>query len=140
MSVVALTLYPSFVEGKNEGKHNLQTDQIMVAFTNAAPNPAHTVLADLSPINHANMSSRVLSMVSSSMSGGTYRFIVADNTITSSGGSSGPYQHIHIYNNTATNKDLIAYGSFAAAKTLEDTDQQVLDFDGTEGLLKDVIV
>lgn len=124
-----------FVEDVAEKKHNLGTDVLTVALTNSAPVATNTVLANITQISYTNLSTRALTTSSSAQTSGTYKLVIADLTLTSAGGTTGPFRYIVIYNDTATNDELIGWYDYGTALTLGDGDQIVLNFDGTGGLL-----
>lgn len=130
------TKFNSFVEAACEKKHDLGSDTLVVALTNTAPNATDAVLSDISEITYTYMdkTARTLSVSSSSQSGGTYKLVVSDKTLTSTGGSTGPFQYVVIYNDTATNDELICYFDKGSSITLSDGESLSLDFDDTNGL------
>ena len=127
--------FNSFVAAIANKVHNLGSDQLMVALTNSAPSASNTVLADITQISYTYCSSRVLTTTSSTQVSGTYRLILADLLLLASGGSVGPFRYIVIYNNTATNKELIGYYDYGSALTLATTESLNLDFDNTNGVI-----
>ena len=129
--------FQCFVEDLAEGVHDLASDQLAVALSNTAPTVAtDDELADITEITYANCSARALTTSSSAQSGGTYKLVIADLLLEASGGSVGPFQYIVIYNDDATNDELICYFDYGSALTLSDGESLNLDFDGTEGLLQ----
>lgn len=130
--------FNSFVEAEAEKVHNLGADQLMVALTNTLPVATNTQLTDITQIAYTNLSSRVLTTLSSAQTSGTYKLVIQDLTLTSTGGSTGPFRYAVIYNNTATNKELISWFDYGSAITLADGESILLDFDGTNGLLQKV--
>jgi hypothetical protein len=128
--------FNSFVEAVAEKTHNLQSDTLMVALSNTLPTASNTQLSNITEVSYANCSSRALTVATSAQTSGTYKLVVNDITLTASGGTVGPFQYIIIYNNTATNKELIGFFDRGAAITLQDGDTFLLDFDGTNGLLQ----
>lgn len=129
--------FNSFTEALAEKIHNLGADQLMVALTNVVPVASNTQLSDLTEITYTNLSTRVLTTLSSSQTSGTYKLVVQDLTLTSTGGATGPFRYVAIYNNTATNKELVAWFDYGiSGVTLADGESFLIDFDGTNGLLQ----
>ena len=122
--------FNSFVEALAEGKHNLSTDTLKVALSNASNAPsasADAVLADITTVSVANLDNVTLSVTSSSQTSGTYKLVVDDKTMTASG-AVGPFQYVIIYNDTATNKELICWYDYGSEVTLASGDTFKLDF------------
>lgn len=116
-----------FVEDVAEKKHNLASDQLAVALTNSAPAATNTVLADITEINYTNLSSRNITTVSSSQSSGTYALVLADLTLTASG-PVGPFRYAVIYNDTASNDELIGWYDYGSSISLANGETFKLDF------------
>lgn len=119
-----------FVENLCEKAFNLGTDTLKIALTAAANAPTNTMskLADLTEISYTNCSSRTLTVASSSQSAGTYSLVINDLTLTASGGTVGPYRYVIMYDDTATNDELIGYWDRGSDHTISDGDSVVLDF------------
>jgi hypothetical protein len=132
--MATFTKVDSFNESAAEKIHNLGSDTLMVALTNTAPLVSNTVLVNITEISYTNLSSRVLTTTSSSTSAGVYRLILADLTLTASG-AVGPFRYAVIYNNTATNKDLIGFSDYGSSISLANGETLRLDFDNVNGLL-----
>jgi hypothetical protein len=130
--------FNSFVEALAEKVHNLASDQVKVALcaTANAPVAANTVLADLVEIAYTNLSSRNVTTVSSGQTAGTYKLVLDDLTLTVSGGAVSAFQYIVLYNDTATNKELIGFYDYGSSVTLTDGDQFILDFSPTNGVIQ----
>ena len=128
----------SFVEALAEKVHNLGSDTLTVALVAAAnaPTQSNTQLSQLTQISYTNCSSRALSITSSSQTTGTYKLVIADLVLTASGGSVGPFRYIVVYNETATNDELIGYYDYGSDLTLADGESLTLDFSPTNGLLQ----
>lgn len=127
--------FNSFVEVLAEKGHNLGSDTLKVALTNSAPAASNTVLADITEVSYTNLSSRTLVQSSSAQSSGTYKLVINDLVLTSSGGTTGPFRYVVIYNDTATSDELIAWYDYGSSITLGDGETLTLDFSPTNGLL-----
>lgn len=134
--MASFTKINKFVLNMAQKAFNLGSDSLKVALTNSAPNvTTANQLSDITEISYANCSARALTTSSSTQTGGTYKLVVADLTLTASG-TVGPFQYVVIYDDTATNKELIGYYDYGSALTLANTDTLLLDFDNTNGLLQ----
>ncbi len=132
--------FNSFVEALAEKVHNLGSDQLVVALTAAANAPVatNTQLSNLTQISYTNLSSRNLTTSSSSQSSGTYKLVLADLVLTSSTGDVAAFRYIVIYNDTATNDELIGWYDYGSDLTLHGAngDTLTIDFDATNGVLQ----
>lgn len=133
--MATFTKFNSFVEALAEKAHNLGGDQLVVAFTNSAPSASNTVLTDITQITYTNLSSRNITTSSSSQTSGTYKLVLTDLVLTASG-SVGPFRYAVIYNDTATNDELIGYYDYGSSITMSIGETFTVDFDGTNGLLQ----
>lgn len=129
--------FNSFVEAVAEKVHNLGSDQLVVALTAAANAPVatNTVLANLTQISYTNCSSRNITTSTSSQTSGTYRLVLTDLVLTASGGSIAAFRYVVIYNDTATNDELIGWYDYGSDLTIASGETFTIDFDGTNGLL-----
>src|SRR5215471_9119440 len=127
--------FNSFVEALAEKVHNLGSDSLKVALTNTAPVATNTQLSNITEISYTDCSSRALVISSSSQTSGVYKLVIAELVLTSSG-TVGPFRYVVVYNDTATNKELIAWFDKGSSVTLDNTETLTLDFDGTNGLLQ----
>jgi hypothetical protein len=128
--VAAFAKFHSFVEALAEKVHNLGSDQLVVALTNTAPTSANTVLSDITQVAYTYCSSRNLTTSSSSQTSGTYSLVLADLTLTATGGGIGPFRYVVIYNDTPTSPadPLIGYYDYGSSITVADTESFVIDF------------
>ena len=127
--------FDCFVENVAEKVHNLGSDQLTLALTNTAPVAGNTVLANITEITYTNLSTRNLTTSSSSQTSGLYKLVVADTTLTSTGGSTGPFRYVVVYNSTAAGGPLIGWYDYASALTLNSGESLTVDFDQVNGLL-----
>ncbi len=133
------TFFNSFTEALAEKVHNLGSDTLKVMLTNTAPDVTDTQKTDLTEISGGNgytAGGHALTQTASAQASGTYKLTIQDITITASGGSIGPFRYAVIYNDTATNDELIAFYDYGSNLTLSDTDTFPIDFDGANGFLQ----
>lgn len=133
--MATFTKFDPFVLALAEGKHNLSTAQLMVALSNVAPSAGNSVLADITEISYANVSSRIVTTVSSSQTGGLYKLVLQDLVLTASG-AVGAWRYVILYNNTATNKELIGHWDRGVSQGMNNLDTVNLNFDGTLGVVR----
>ena len=125
--------FQCLVEDLAEKKHNLGSDTLKVAFSNASNAPsasADVKLADITTIATTNLDSVTLTVSSSSQTSGTYKLAVADKTLTATGDVPA-FRYVIIYNDTAANDELICFFDYGSEVTLAKDDTFKLDF-GTE--------
>jgi hypothetical protein len=134
--------FNSFVEAIAEKVHNLGADSLKIALTAAAAAPVatNTQLSNLTEISYDNVvttpnADRVLGLTSSSQTSGTYRLILPDMTITATGGAIAAFRYIVLYNDTATNDELIGWYDYESDLTLATGESLLIDFNGTDGVL-----
>jgi len=127
--------FNSFVEALAEKKHNLWSDQLVIALTNVAPLATNSVLTDLTQIDYTNISSRNLTTVSSAQTSWTYKLVVSDLSLTASG-VVPTFRYVVIYNDTAPSKELIGFYDYGSAVDLQTAQQFVLDFDQTDWVIQ----
>lgn len=133
--MATFTKFNSFVEAVAEKAHNLGSDQLVIALTNSAPLAANSVLADLTQISYTNCSSRNITTASSAQTSGTYKLTLTDLVLTASGGSFGPFRYATIYNDTASNDELIGFYDYGSSITVAAGETFTIDFDGSNGVL-----
>ena len=124
----------SFSEALAEKVHNLGSDTLTIALTNTAHTTSWTQLSDLTEVAYTNLSARVITTTTSAQTAGTYKLVLADLVLTASG-AVGPFQYVYIYNDSATNDELIGYYDYASAVTMADGDTFTIDFDPSAGAL-----
>jgi hypothetical protein len=135
--MAAFNKFNAFVEALAEKVHNLGSDQIVVALCAAANAPVagDAVLTDLTEISYTNCSTRNITTDTSAQTGGTYKLVLTDLTLTAGGGPVGPFRYIVLYNDTAASDNLIGFYDYGSDLTLADGESLTLDFDGSNGVL-----
>lgn len=134
--MASLVKINSFVENRNNGKINLGGTGLTVALTNTAHTATWDELADLTQVSYTNLSSRVITVVSSTQTGGTYKLILTDLVLTASG-EVGPFRYVYIYDDASTGDKLCWYYDYGSAVTMQDGDTFTINFDGTDGVITD---
>ncbi len=135
--MAAFNKFNDFVNALSDKLHNLATDQITVALCATANTPlaANTKLADLTEISYANLSSRNITTGSSGQSGGTYKLVLNDLTLTASG-TVAAFQYVVLYNNTSGLKNLIGWYDYGSPLTLLTGASLLIHFDAVNGALQ----
>jgi len=128
--VATFNKFNSFVEALAEGTHNLGADTLTIALTNTAPVAGNTVLANITEIAYTNVSSRVLTSVTSAQSSGTYTLDAADLVLTASG-TVPTFRYVVLYNDTATSDELIGYYDYGSAVDLLNGETFTITFDAS---------
>ena len=131
---ITFTKINSFVENLAEKLIDLSGNGLTVALTNTAHTATWDELADLSQVSYTNLSTRVITVDSSSQTSGTYTLKLTDLVLTASG-TVGPFRYIYIYDDNSTGDKLIGYYDYGTAITMENTETLTLNFDGTNGVL-----
>ena len=134
----AFNKFNSFVEAIGQKKHNLNADTLKVVLSNTAPSATNAVLADITQIANGNGYTTGGSTVGSTgytQTSGTAKLVGNDVVFTATG-SLGPYRYSILYNDTATNDELIGWWDKGASETLASGEQHTVNFDGTNGILQ----
>lgn len=127
--------FQPFVENVAEKVFNLGSDTLKVALTNTAPTNTFGTLSQITEISYTNLSTRAITTTSSAQSSGTYKLVLTDLVLTASG-AVGPFRYVVIYDDTASNDELICYYDYGSSVTLASGDTFTIDFDATNGVLQ----
>ena len=117
---------------------NLGSDTLKVALTNSAPLATYNQLSQITQISGTNgytTGGTAATISSSAQTSGTYKLVLADVVFTASGGSIGPFQYAVLYDDTATNDELIGYWDYGTNITLTNGNTFTVDFDPSTGVL-----
>ena len=125
----------AFVEHLAEGVHNFSSDSsctITIFLTTNAEVPVAStdaVLADITTISYANLSSRVVSVSASSQSSGTYSLVLTDHTLTASG-NVATFRMVGHYNDDPTSPadPLIQWYNHGSDVTLANGETYDIDY------------
>jgi hypothetical protein len=130
--------FQSFVEKLAEKVHNLGSDVIKVMLTNTAPSAsASNVKADITEITAGNgytAGGTAATITSSAQTAGVYKLVLGDVVFTATG-TVGPFRYVVLYNDTATNKDLIGFYDYGSSISLSNGETFTVDFDPSAGVL-----
>lgn len=135
--MAAFNKFNSFVEAVAEKKHDLGSDALFVCLTNTAPVAANAVKADITEIAAGNgyvAGGAQATQAASAQTAGTYKLTINDVVFTATG-AIGPFRYAVLYNNTATNKELIGWWDYGSSITLANGETFTVDFDAANGVL-----
>lgn len=126
MATSAYFKFNCFVEDESEKKHDFANDTFTLLLTNTAPVATNTVAANISQISYTNISSRVLTGVTSVQSpAGTLKVDCADLTLTASG-VVPTFRYVVVSNSTAAGGPLVCWFDFGG--TIDMVNLDTLDF------------
>ena len=133
MPTSSFSKFNSFVEAEAEKVHNLGSDALTVAMTNAANAPVagNTVLANLTQIDYTNCSARTLTVTTSAQSAGTYTLDANNLVLTATGGALPAFRYVVLYNDTATNDELIGWYDYGSDLTLAENETLTIAFNAS---------
>lgn len=120
--MAAFNKFNSFIEAVFEKKHDFSADTLKWALTNTAPTAANSVLANITQVENGNgyPGSNTQTISASSQTGGVYSAFMSGNvTFTAAGGTIGPFRYAVIYNDSATNDELVGFYDYGSAVTLQ---------------------
>ena len=112
---------------------NVGSDQFVVALCAAAnaPTAENSLLADLTVISYTNLSSRNLTTSAAIESGGEYRVLFSDLTLSASGGAVAAFRYIVIYDDTVSGDPLVGFLDYGSDLTLQNGESLLVDWTGS---------
>lgn len=128
----------SFAEALAEKAHNLGADTLKIMLSNTAPSQSNTVKTDITEISAGfgySAGGATVTITSSAQTTGLYKLVGDDVVITASGGSIGPFRYAVLYNDTASNDELIGYWDYGSSITLAAGESITIDLDASNGIL-----
>jgi hypothetical protein len=130
--MAALVFFDCFFEDSMEKVHDLGSDALTIALSNTAPTVATDhELTDITQIAAGNgytTGGQALDSITSSQTSGTYTLDAANEVFTASGGTMATFRYAVLYNNTATNDELIGYWDHGSGISLADTETCTITF------------
>lgn len=139
--LTTITLFNCFSLAMGEKKHNLASDVLKLALCAAgnAPVATNTKLSDLTVISYTNLSDLALTTTSFTLASNISKLVIADKVLTASGAVAA-FRYAVIYNDMATDKDLIGWYDLGAPVTMANSgDTYTLDFSETNGVLQGAV-
>lgn len=137
--MAAYNKFNDYVEQLAKAVHNWSTHTFKAMFTNSAPLASNSVKADLTEISAGGgytAGGLTLDTVTLSETGGTAKVTIADEVLTASGGSIGPFRYVPLYNDTPTSPadPLVCWYDYGSSITLASGESLTIDFDASNGL------
>ncbi len=133
--MATFTKVDKFVLNLGSKVFNLASDTLKVALTNTIPVVATAnQLSNITEISYTNCSARTVTTTSFTQTSGTAKLVLADLVLTASG-AVGPFQYVVLYDDTASNDELIGFYDYGSALTLDNGDSFTIDFDASAGAL-----
>lgn len=131
----------NMVEGANCG-----SDQFVIALSNTAPGAESTpptgdgdgILGNVTQVAYTYLSTRNITTTTSAQASGTYKLVLQDLVLTSTGGSTGPFQYVYVFDDTVGSPvdPLVCYYDYSSSITLNDGEDLTINFDDTNGLFQ----
>ena len=137
--MASFTKFNAFVENLAEKAFNLGSDTLKVLLTNTAPTSSNAVKADLTEISAGNgytAGGTQATISSSSQSSGTYKLVLNDVVFTASGGSINTFRYAVLYDDTASNDELIGYWDYGSSIAPASGETFTVDFSASNGVLQ----
>lgn len=133
--MASFNFFRQFKENLTKKVHDFTSDStctVTVALTAAANAPVNTneVLADLTQVSYTNLSSRVITGISATETGGTVSLNASDLVLTASGGSVATFRYVVLYDDDPTSPadPLIGWYDIGSDVTLADGQTLTIDF------------
>jgi hypothetical protein len=139
--MAAFNKFQQFVEDLSKGVHNFTSDStcsVTVALTAAANAPVATnsILANLTQVSYTNLSSRIVTGITSEHTTGTVTF-TADDLVLTASGAVATFRYVVLYNDDPTSPadPLIGWYDHGSDVTLANGETYTIDFTGGFGTL-----
>ena len=126
-----------FVENLAKKVFNLGSDTLKVALSNSLPLATYNQLSSITQIANGNgytTGGTAASITSCVQTSGLLKLILG-NVVFTATGAVGPFQYAILYDDTATNDELIGWWDYGSAVTLANGDTFTVSFDATNGVL-----
>lgn len=138
--MATFTRFYSFEAACRNKVHNLGSDSLKWMLVSDAPSLSWTqkssVTGELSTANGYTAGGKAMTGVTSTQASGLYRLMADDVTWNASGGNlgGGSFRYAILYNDSATNDELIGYIDYGYLITVASGQPFTIDIDQTSGL------
>lgn len=137
--MASFTKIDKFVLNLGNKVFNLGSDSLKIALTNTSPtastaNQYSDLTSPLATTNLSGGSPFNITTTSFTQTSGTAKLILVDLVLTATG-AVGPFRYIVLYDDTATNKELVGYYDYGSSISLANTDTFTIDFDASAGVI-----
>lgn len=129
--MAAYNKFQDFTEQQIIGTHDWDGNVFKIMLVNSpAPIATNTVKANLTEISAGNgyTAGGTATTITVSETTGTTTVQGTQVVFSASGGNIGPFQYAVLYNDTATNKNLVAWWDYGSAVTLNSGDTFTVKF------------
>jgi 5-deoxy-D-glucuronate isomerase len=125
--------FQDFSEQLTIGTHDFDANTFKVMLTNVAPVATNTVKANLTEISAGNgyTAGGTATTITVVETTGTTTVSGTQVVFTASGGTMATFQYVVLYNDTATNKNLVGWWDYGTAVSLADTETFTVKFSNT---------
>lgn len=123
--------FDAFVENLAEKVFNLGSDTLKLMATLVAPVAGNSVKANLTEIaagNGYSAGGTAVTVTTSAQSSGTYTLAANQVVYTASGGAIANMRYVVLYDDTATNDELIGWWDYGSTLTLADGETLTVKF------------
>lgn len=127
--MAAITKIQDFSEQLARGTHQIGTHTFRLALCSVAPAAANTQLSNLTQIAYTNITGGVAPTVAIGISEASGTTTVTGNQVVITATGAVPtFQYYALYNDTATNKNLVCFWDHGSAVTLASGDSFTVKF------------
>jgi hypothetical protein len=135
--MAAFNKFNSFVQACGAKVHNLSADVLKTMLTDVAPVATNTQKSNLTDIAAGNgyTAGGTATAVTWTNTTGVSKLTVADVVFTAAG-AIAQFRYVVLYNDTATNKELIGWWDFGSEVNLASGATFTVDYDGVDGVLQ----
>ena len=122
--------FQDFSEQLTIGTHDFDANVFKVMLTNVAPVATNTVKANLTEISAGNgyTAGGTATTITVAEATGTTTVSGTQVIFTAAGGTMATFQYVVLYNDTATNKNLVGWWDYGSAVSLADTETFTVKF------------